>query len=84
MSDEMTDEEAILTLKAHNFWRRGAHVPQCEPANLGRAIDKVCEMAEKYLVLYEAAHETLDENGHLADGENCTLFKLKKAVGDWE
>ena len=23
----------------------------------------------------------LEENGHLADGENCTLWELKRAVG---
>jgi hypothetical protein len=30
---------------------------------------------------YEAAiRETLAENGHLADGEKCTLIKLKRAL----
>jgi len=30
--------------------------------------------------LVSAIVETLEENRHLADGENCTLAKLKRAV----
>lgn len=30
--------------------------------------------------LLSAAQRTLDENGHLADGDNCTLIVLKRAV----
>lgn len=30
--------------------------------------------------LRKAIAETLDENGHLADGDNCTLLKLKLAM----
>jgi hypothetical protein len=33
--------------------------------------------------LRAAIHQTLDENGHLADGDICTLIVLKRAVGDW-
>lgn len=33
---------------------------------------------------YRAAiEETLEENRHLADGEDCTLIKLKRSIG-WE
>lgn len=33
--------------------------------------------------LYEVAiMETLKENANLADGENCTLWRLKKAIGE--
>jgi hypothetical protein len=28
-----------------------------------------------------AIEKTLDENGHLADGDNCTLIHLKTAIG---
>jgi hypothetical protein len=28
--------------------------------------------------------ECLNKNGHLADGENCTLIDLKRAVPEWE
>ena len=30
--------------------------------------------------LLRAIHKTLDENGHLADGDNCTLIDLKAAL----
>jgi hypothetical protein len=30
-----------------------------------------------------AIRKTLDENRHLADGENCTLIELKKALPEW-
>jgi len=30
--------------------------------------------------LEHAIRLTLDENGHLADGDNCTLAKLKSVV----
>lgn len=30
--------------------------------------------------LRSAIQQTLDENGHLADGENCTLIVLKRAL----
>ena len=30
--------------------------------------------------LRKAIIETLEENGHLADGDDCTLIKLKQAL----
>ena len=30
--------------------------------------------------LRAAIHLTLNENGHLADGDDCTLIELKRAV----
>lgn len=30
--------------------------------------------------LRAAIRKTLDENGHLADGDNCTLAELKKVI----
>lgn len=30
--------------------------------------------------LRAAIEQTLDENGHLADGDNCTLIVLKRSV----
>lgn len=36
--------------------------------------------------LRAAIQQTLEENGHLADGENCTLIVLKRALktpNDW-
>jgi hypothetical protein len=31
--------------------------------------------------LTEAIRETLEDNANLADGDDCTLIKLKKAIG---
>lgn len=41
------------------------------------------ELEQERKRLTAAIQHTLDENGHLADGENCTLIALKRAVGDW-
>jgi 16S rRNA C1402 (ribose-2'-O) methylase RsmI len=55
---------------------------------LGRDIDSLDGVANA--VIYNAAYrlkeliegidEVLEDNRHLADGENCTLIKLKKLV----
>ena len=37
-------------------------------------------LADEVKILREAILETLEENGHLADGDNCTLIKLKLAM----
>lgn len=42
------------------------------------------EGKERIAVLEAAIVKTLNENGHLADGENCTLIDLKRAVPTWE
>jgi hypothetical protein len=34
--------------------------------------------------LREAIRKTLNDNAHLADGDNCTLLVLKLALPDWE
>lgn len=43
-----------------------------------------CEAADRIEALESAITKTLDENGHLADGENCTLIDLKRAMPTWE
>ena len=49
--------------------------------------EKLCKLAnEKSALVREnmrlrnAIQQTLDENGHLADGDNCTLIVLKRAI----
>ena len=37
-------------------------------------------MTEHEYAWREAIQQTLDENGHLADGDNCTLILLKLAM----
>jgi hypothetical protein len=41
----------------------------------------LCAVLERELAeLREAVAQTLRENAHLADGENCTLIRLKRAL----
>ncbi len=42
--------------------------------------DKICSAIREIKKLRAAITETLDKNGHLADGEICTLIKLKRVV----
>ena len=48
----MTVEQAISILRTHNLWRRGADMPLGDPAEIGRAIDVLVDLAER---LIEAA-----------------------------
>ena len=53
---------------------------------ISRSDGPVCLMCENQQLQAEngrlkiAITETLEENGHLADGDVCTLFKLKQAL----
>lgn len=38
----------------------------------------------KLLDVKQAIIATLEENRHLADGDNCTLAKLKSVVQEWK
>lgn len=40
---------------------------------------QLCDEVER---LRGGIRKTLDENGHLADGDNCTLIYLKRAIGE--
>ena len=42
--------------------------------------EAVEEIHDENMLLLAAIRQTLDENGHLADGENCTLISLKRAL----
>ena len=39
------------------------------------------EAKERIKHLESAIRKTIDNNRHLADGDNCTLIDLKKALG---
>jgi hypothetical protein len=39
------------------------------------------EQRAEIIKLKAAIRQTLDENGHLADGDDCTLIHLKTAIG---
>lgn len=45
-----------------------------------RLINQVTQLITENLRLKKSIRETLDDNLHLADGENCTLIKLKRAA----
>jgi hypothetical protein len=61
------------SLSEDNF--RGFAV-QCIAESLALCSTLEREIAE----LREAVAQTLRENAHLADGENCTLIRLKRAL----
>lgn len=45
----MNMEKAVLILKQHNKWRRGADIPMANPTELGIAIDTVVTYTERRL-----------------------------------
>lgn len=54
---------------------------ECEPdrARLLRTCSRLLEdEIERYI---SAIQKTIDENGHLADGDDCTLIHLVRAIG---
>jgi hypothetical protein len=56
------------------YWRKRAAVPPAElPEFKGN-------LTARIVLLESAIRQTLEENGHLADGENCTLINLKRAL----
>jgi predicted nucleic acid-binding Zn-ribbon protein len=46
-------------------------------ARTNHEMNQLCAENER---LRDAIRQTLEENGHLADGENCTLIVLKRAL----
>jgi hypothetical protein len=69
----------VMRLRHYNEWRRGADFEQPEPAEIGRDIDAAIELL---VGMRDAIRATLDENGHLADGLDCTLRRLVVIAGD--
>ena len=43
----------------------------------------IAESAMRLLDLTQGIKEVLEDNRHLADGDDCTLIKLKKLVPEW-
>lgn len=62
--------EDILKRLADSSPNESSHELQC------RCYDAAAEISR----LRNAIAETLEENGYLADGENCTLIKLKMVM----
>ena len=59
--------------KQFEMWEMGYYCGECR-------IDRLKKRVQQ---LEDAIRKTLDENRHLADGENCTLIELKKALPEW-
>jgi hypothetical protein len=59
-------------LKKRRAGLRPAHI-----ISLQRAATACAQQRDE---LIDAIQITLDENGHLADGDNCTLIALKRAL----
>ena len=50
-----------------------------------KCADEAAANAEKRIIELETAIiKTLNENGHLADGDVCALIDLKRAMPTWE
>ena len=55
----------------------------CDDGEVVFANDALAEIERlnaQVATLKSAIKQTLDENGHLADGNNCTLIRLKRAM----
>ena len=66
-------DQLVMRLRRYNEWRRGAEFEQPCPVQIGADIDAAADMLE---TMAAAIVETLENNLHLADGDNCTLIDL--------
>jgi len=53
-------------------------------AKIGEITDNFLFLQREAFEMREAIIATLEENRHLADGDDCTLAKLKFAVPGWK
>jgi hypothetical protein len=63
----------VMRLRRYNEWRRGAEFEQPEPAQIGADIDAAADMLES---MSRAIIDALENNLHLADGDDCTMIDL--------
>lgn len=83
---KIENKKTVLSLREFNRWRRGdSSLPMPDPKKIGDSLESACAAIEKLdaeiLSLRACVRLTIMENLHLADGENCTLKRLKKAIG---
>ncbi len=73
-------KQTISTLRSFNRWRTGgADKKQPDSSLITKALSDATATLER---MDDAIRETLEENRHLADGENCTLWRLKQVSGE--
>ena len=66
-------ERCVMRLRRFNEWRKGADFEQPDPKEVGLDIDYATEII---VHMSKAIKKTIDENRHLADGDDCTLKHL--------
>jgi len=70
----MNIQEAIIILKVHNTWRKGADVPMIDPKELGEAINIVVEYYSNKaeITRFEVINHASND---LAFGRMLTMYK---------
>lgn len=67
--------------REHREQPRAIEPPPMSKEDAKRGFDLIRAKLAEVGRLRAAILQTLAENGHLADGEDCTLIRLKRAVG---
>lgn len=76
-----TREESAAMAEKVDLYKFDSGEWLADERELAHMIDRAREpLQAKIDSLFQAIRQTLDENGHLADGENCTLIVLKRAL----
>lgn len=70
----MNIQEAIIILKVHNTWRKGAAVPMIDPKELGEATDTVVEYysIKAEITRFEVINHATND---FAFGRMLTMYK---------
>ena len=59
----------------------GKTIRDLYPQTLVRELNRLYDHIQR---IENAIRKTLDKNRHLADGDDCTLIDLKKALPEWK
>jgi hypothetical protein len=59
----------------------GKTIRDLYPQTLVRELNRLNDHIQR---IENAIRKTLDKNRHLADGDDCTLIDLKKALPEWK
>lgn len=69
--------DLVGRLRRFNDWRRGAEIKQPQPKEIGEDLE---EAADRLEAMAGAIVAALENNLHLADGDNCTLIDLVRVA----